>query len=359
VVRAQGYDADPVGVEDEFVLIGEQRAERIAAISRLARIISASLDIGVIYQAFAAEVKRLIRYDRMGVVVPDDSGKGLRMFQLAADQPTAGGRGSLWPDRKGTGIEWVLSRRQPHIEPDLAEAGRFVEDETLLKAGIRSSLRLPLIAKGEAIGALFLDSTTPHCYGERELELLVPFSEQLAIAMEKVRLFQETNRLAITDELTGLFNHRHFYHQLEQEFRRAQRYGRPLSLIMLDIDFFKRYNDINGHLAGDQALRLIAGRLRSNTRGVDIVTRYGGDEFGIILPETDLNQALVQAERIRCAMTRPPPGVQGLTGGETVTVSLGVACLGPDMRQVEDLVRAADQALYRSKAEGGNQTSPA
>jgi diguanylate cyclase (GGDEF)-like protein len=250
-----------------------------------------------------------------------------------------------------------MSQRRPHIEPDLLEARRFAEDEALLKAGMRSTVRLPLIAKGEAIGALCLDSSTPHCYAERELELLVPLGEQLAIAIENARLFQETNRLAITDELTGLFNHRYFYQQLEQEFKRAQRYDRPLSLIMLDIDFFKRYNDLRGHLAGDEALRHFANRLRGNTRGVDILARYGGDEFCIILPETDLRQALVQAERIRSAMERDPPAARDLPPGDAITVSLGVACLGPNMGMAEDLVRAADQALYRSKASGGNQIS--
>ena len=335
----------------------QDRAERIAAVNRLTRVISASFDLGVVYQTFAAEVKRLIPYDRMGVVVPDSSGKGFRMFQLAADSPTIGEAGSVWLAKEGTGIEWVMSQRRSHIESDLVEAKRFVEDEVLLKAGIRSTVRLPLIVKGEAVGALCLDSSTPHCYAERELELLMPLGEQLAIAIENARLFQETNRLAITDELTGLFNHRHFYRKLEQEFKRAKRYDRPLSLIIFDIDFFKRYNDLRGHLAGDEALRLLANRLRSNTRGVDILARYGGDEFCIILPETELKQALVQAERIRSAMERDPPLGQELETGERTTVSLGVACLGPNMYQVEDLVRAADQVLYRSKAAGGNQIS--
>ncbi|MBI4379603.1 MAG: diguanylate cyclase [candidate division NC10 bacterium] len=335
----------------------QDRAERIAAVNRLTRVISASFDIGVVYQTFAAEVRRLIPYDWMGVVVPDSSGKGFRMFQLATDPPSTGEPASVWLAKEGTSIEWVMSQRRSHIELDLVEARRFVEDEALLKVGIRSTVRLPLIAKGEAIGALCLNSSTPRCYAERELELLVPLGEQLAIAIENARLFQETNRLAITDELTGLFNHRHFYHRLEQEFKRAQRYDRPLSLIILDFDFFKRYNDLRGHLAGDEALRLLANRLRSNTRGVDILARYGGDEFCTILPETDLRQALVQAERIRSAMERDPPLGQELTAGERTTVSLGVACLGPNMSQVEDLVRAADQALYRSKAAGGNQIS--
>ena len=342
---------------DRLYSAAKQRAERIAAINRLTWVISSSLDIGIVYQAFAEEVKQLIPYDRMGVVVPDNSGKGLRIFQLAADRPTAGGPGSVWSNSEGTGIEWVMSKRQPHIQRDLAEKRLFAEDEFLLNEGIRSSVRLPLIARGKVIGVLFLDSSTPHSYSERELELLVPLGEQLAIAIENTRLFQEINRLAITDELTGLFNYRHFYHHLEQEFRRAQRYHRPLSLIMLDIDGFKRYNDDNGHLAGDQALRMIAGRLRSNTRGVDILARYGGDEFSIILPETDLSQAGVQAERVRAAMERDAPGAQDRMDGKSVTASLGVACLGQEVRQVEDLVRAADQALYRSKAAGGNQVS--
>ena len=337
----------------------KQRAERIAALNRLTRVISSSFDISAVYQAFADEVKPFIPYDRMGIVVPDDSGRGLRMFQFAAVGPVTGGSGNLWSRGEGTGIAWVMANWRPHIEADLARERAFVEDELLFKEGIRSSVRVPLVARGKVIGALFLGSVVPRCYSERELEFLVPVGEQLAIAIENSRLFQEINRLAITDELTGLFNRRHFYHHLEQEFKRARRYNRPLSLIMMDIDDFKRYNDLNGHLAGDQILRILAGRLRSSTRAVDMLARYGGDEFGIILPETDLKQAGVQAERIRSAVKRDPQGAHDQKDGNGLTASLGIACLGPEIREVEDLIRAADQALYRSKAAGGNRISTA
>ncbi|NJD68727.1 MAG: hypothetical protein C3F12_01985 [Candidatus Methylomirabilota bacterium] len=335
----------------------QQRTDRLAAVHRLTGIIGASLDLGEVYQAFAAEVGHLIHYDRMVLALRNDAGPGLRVLRLMADRPATG-----WPDGEcalgeGTGIGWVMSQRRPHVEADLAESKQFTEDEALFESGIRSCIRLPLMVKGESIGALCLDSTTPRCYGEREIDLLLPLAEQLAIAIETGRLFQEVHRLAITDELTDLFNHRHFYRQLDQELRRTRRYGHPLSLIMLDIDFFKQYNDLKGHLAGDEALRLIAARLKNSTRGTDIVARYGGDEFGIILPETDPRQAWAQAERIRIVMERESLGGEEAADGPRLTVSLGVACLGPDMHKTEDLVRAADQALYCAKAAGGNQTS--
>jgi diguanylate cyclase (GGDEF)-like protein len=349
--------AESVVLDAESYVALQQRADRLAAINRLTKAIGVSFDPGEVYQTFAAEVRRLIHYDRMALVLQDGSGLGLRVHRLAPDQPAIGWPESVSAMGEGTGIGWVVSQRRPHITRDLAESRQFEEDEVLFKAGIRSSVRLPLIVNGKAIGALCLDSVTPCRYGEQEIDILMPLSEQLAIAIEHGRLFQEINRLAMTDELTGLFNYRHFYRQLELEFRRTRRYNHPLALIMLDIDAFKQYNDLNGHLAGDEVLRRIAGLVRNSTRGVDIVARYGGDEVGIVLPETDLRQAEVQAERIRCAIEQDASSGVWIPDGQRLTASLGVACLTPDMHQTEDLVRAADKALYRSKAAGGNQTT--
>jgi signal transduction histidine kinase len=168
-----------------------QRADRIAALSRLIKVISSSLDLGAVYDAFAKELKQLLPFTRMGVVVPGSSGKQLQVLQLAADQPGEAKVGRVWSNGKGTGIEWVMSHRQPHIEQDLAEARLFVEDEALLKEGIRSTIRLPLIVKGEVVGAFFLDDVEPGRYTEGDLELLVPLGEQLAVAIENTRLHDD------------------------------------------------------------------------------------------------------------------------------------------------------------------------
>jgi diguanylate cyclase (GGDEF)-like protein len=193
------------------------------------------------------------------------------------------------------------------------------------------------------------------------MQLLSTFASQAAISIENARLFEEARQLAITDPLTGLVNHRQFYHQLGLEVRRAQRYARPLTLLMLDLDHFKQFNDHYGHLAGDQALREIAEVLRQNARSVDILARYGGEEFAIVLPETDLRRAVFQAERIRSAVANHPFLKDESGEAKALTVSIGVAGLTSHMHKLEELVHGADQGLYCAKAAGRNRSelSPA
>ncbi|HWR20321.1 MAG TPA: ATP-binding protein, partial [Verrucomicrobiae bacterium] len=171
-----------------------RRAERIAAVNRLIKMISASFDIGAVYETFAAELKRFVSYTRMGIVIPEDSGTRFKLFQLVGYRLNAVPVGMVWSNVRGTGIEWVMSHRRPHFEQDLAKARRFVEDGALVKEGIRSTVRLPLIATGQVVGVLFLDDVEPDRYSEHDLELLVPLGEQLAIAIENARLHGEMER---------------------------------------------------------------------------------------------------------------------------------------------------------------------
>jgi two-component system, cell cycle response regulator len=160
-------------------------------------------------------------------------------------------------------------------------------------------------------------------------------------------------RLAITDGLTGLFNHRYFSEVAEKELARAARYQKPLSLIMIDLDYFKQVNDQFGHLMGDQILQLISRNCTKILRKIDIISRYGGEEFCVILPETDIKEAAAVAERLREAIASSQLVTK--EGVVKVTGSLGVASLGMCEAEIKKLINCADKALYEAKKAGRNQ----
>jgi diguanylate cyclase (GGDEF)-like protein/PAS domain S-box-containing protein len=167
---------------------------------------------------------------------------------------------------------------------------------------------------------------------------------------------EEALRLSYTDDLTGIYNHRFFVEQLTREVERHRRYSTPLSLLMIDIDYFKHYNDGNGHLAGDQVLRAIARLIERGVRQTDIVARYGGEEFAAILTNTGTKGAFDIAERVRrnVADTRFPN--QSAQPNKDLTVSVGMATISPSISTLTDLIREADHALYRAKKAGRNRT---
>ncbi len=156
--------------------------------------------------------------------------------------------------------------------------------------------------------------------------------------------------MSYQDMLTGLFNRRYLEEALETEARRAARYGLPLSLAMIDIDYFKAYNDTHGHSRGDDVLRMVARRLREQTRSADIVARYGGEEFAVILPMTAKPHARLVAEKLRTAVA-----ALAIDGSEGLTVSIGVATFSEDASAASGLLEAADAALYHAKARGRNR----
>ena len=168
----------------------------------------------------------------------------------------------------------------------------------------------------------------------------------------QIELQQRLEVLAARDGLTGVFNRRHFMSLAESEVRRSCRYGSPVSVIMLDLDFFKEVNDTFGHETGDRVLTGAAKCLERSLRGFDILGRYGGEEFIILLPETDIDTALVIAERLRLSLS----AMKMTSGGSTirVTASFGVAGSPPMNRKLDVLIAAADRALYRAKSEGRN-----
>jgi diguanylate cyclase (GGDEF)-like protein len=185
------------------------------------------------------------------------------------------------------------------------------------------------------------------------LSLAVPIARICSLAISNARLFQEVHILAITDSLTGLNNRRHFMLLADSHFVQSRRYGRPLSVMMLDIDCFKKVNDSYGHVVGDGVLVAVARQCLHEMRVSDVLARYGGEEFIALLPETDSTHAIQAAERIRQKIARLVIDVVGLQ--LNVTVSIGVATRDPGCPDMNSLIDRGDQALYSAKNKGRNQ----
>lgn len=209
----------------------------------------------------------------------------------------------------------------------------------------------PLMCKEKVLGVMLL-GTFEH-YPVEELPLVEYLANQIAITLDNALTHEKVERLSIADGLTGLFNRRFLIERLEDEFSKALRYEAPLSILIMDVDFFKLVNDTFGHLVGDNALIAVAQTLRQSVRESDVVGRYGGEEFMVLLPHTDIEKALAVAEKVRLALSEMfVPGM----GEQRLTISIGAAGF-PDMRvgSVQELMSKADEALYRAKVGGRNQ----
>ena len=217
-------------------------------------------------------------------------------------------------------------------------------------------LSAPMIWQGHITGIIsVLHNADQRRFTQADMELLSLLADQAGVAIENARLFREVQRLAITDDLTGIYNRRHLFTLGEHEFQRARRFERFLSAIMLDIDHFKRVNDTYGHAIGDQVLRIIAQRCSEHIRDVDVIGRYGGEEMGIILPEANARTARQIAERLRVRVSELPiPTSRGMLN---LTISLGVAPLVSDVLTLDVLFDRADAALYVAKQTGRNRVA--
>jgi len=228
-----------------------------------------------------------------------------------------------------------------------------VKEEYLLIALKDLRERIQLEEEIEKIKSDFTKKIQERDQYARELQAMKDLYKQKMKEIETMR--EEAIRLSYIDDLTGIYNHRFFIEQLTMEVERQKRYPSPLSLLMIDIDYFKHYNDTNGHLAGDQALKAIAILIRRGVRHTDITARYGGEEFSAILINTGMEGAVEIAERVRRnVLDTRFPNEQAQPNG-TLTVSIGVATFAPPIATLTDLIREADNALYRAKRAGRNR----
>jgi diguanylate cyclase (GGDEF)-like protein len=306
------------------------------------------------YKSIVARSADLLRAERSSLLLFDESSNQLTMT-AARGIPTH--LSEVAPMAMGEGIAGVVLRENRPLVATVDELGRTSIAERHYKT--KSFISYPLSIGARRFGVLNLaDKIGGGTYDLHDLSVIDLVAPQIALAIERASWQQRANQfqlMSITDPLTGLHNRRYLEARLTEELSRSKRYNYPLSFMMIDIDDFKLYNDLNGHQAGDRALEITAQCLHAALRKVDVASRYGGEEFSILLPQTSLEEAGVIADRVRRKImtTKFPHGMtQPL---EAVTVSIGLSTFSPALDSAEAIVRAADRALYHAKSHGKNR----
>jgi len=334
---------------DNFNLMRENlrdRMEELNILYRVGQTMSSELDYDKLLYLILEEVIQVMGAEKGSLMLLDeDTGKLVIRVAKGLEEDII--KGTRIAPGQGIVGQVVQARKAILVENTLEEPGfkelkgREVEPGTLLS--------VPLMVRGSTIGVVNVSKSIPGSFGRKDLKLFAGLANQAAIALENAILYKE----AITDGLTQLFIHRYFQRRLDQEMRRAGRYGSPLTLTMLDIDHFKSFNDKYGHQVGDRVLKVVAELLANNVRNVDIVARYGGEEFAVISPEKTSEDFCIAAERLRKAIEEHPFEVDGER--VQITISLGIATFPEDAEEKHELIEKADMALYQAKETGRNR----
>lgn len=304
------------------------------------------------YNSIVSNSKELLRSERASLMVLDESANEL---VLKAASGLAVDAATVDPVRVGEGVSGeVIDSGKPIIVTDLRLTGRKPVPERLYKTN--SFISYPIMIGGRKIGVLNVtDKLGGGTYDEIDLSLLEIVGPQVALALERAEWQEratEFQLMSITDPLTALPNRRYLEERLAEELNRSKRYDYPMSFLMIDVDDFKAYNDANGHQAGDVALQITAHCLKSALRAADVASRYGGEEFCILLPQTGISEAGTIADRIRqrVATTEFPHGKSQPFG--RVTISVGVSTFSKHVDTPENIIAAADRALFQAKSLG-------
>jgi diguanylate cyclase (GGDEF)-like protein len=315
-----------------------------------------SSDPAKTYASILQNSRELLHAERASLMVFDEVSNELvvRAAVGLSEETAAVGRMRLGEGISGAVLESAMPLMVANIDHTTVKPAPHERNYRT-----KSFISYPITIGGRRIGVLNVtDKTGGGAYDEVDLSLLEIIGPQIAVALERAEWQEratEFQLMSITDPLTGLPNRRYLEERLTEELNRSKRYEYQMSFLMIDIDDFKSYNDLNGHQAGDLALQITAHCLKAALRSADVASRYGGEEFCILLPQTPINEAEVIAERIRQRVqtTTFPHGKTQPLGA--VTISIGVSTLGKHIDTAERVIAAADRALYSAKNQGKNR----
>jgi diguanylate cyclase (GGDEF)-like protein len=320
-----------------------RRALQLEAINAIAQQTTAVLELKELLSKVCLLIQHAFRISHVSVLLKDEDEVVLRAHygDLTA-QIQEGGRLSAAKGLWGRAL--ILGRTV--IGNDVS----FLKDYVGFFVETQSQMCIPLVAFGQTLGVLVLDSDKKDAFNAQDVQPLESVADICATAIQNAHYVERVKQLAYLDGLTGIFNRRYFELRIMEEIERARRFEAGMALLMIDIDQFKRLNDEFGHLLGDEVLRQVSSIFHQQLRKIDVVCRYGGEEFAILLSQTDAEHAMQVAEKLRKLIDEWEfPGVP-----RTVTISVGVASFPEDGLTRDELVRAADAGLYAAKQAGRN-----
>lgn len=343
-----------LALERTKLLNDAQRAAReSASLYQIGLVTTSSLQIDEVMQLIFEQVNRVVRPDTFYIALYDEE-----QSELQYDIFVEGGE-NLPPfkarlDTAGI-ASWVIRNRRPvFISHWSVELEQLPFEADIVGSVTESSISVPLIAKDKIVGIMSVQAMEPHAFDQHYLRLLTSIASQAALALENARLHATVNEQAQRDSLTGAYNHGTFIDKLSRAANIAREEGTTVALVMLDIDKFKQYNDTYGHLVGNDVLRSVVSAIQGHVKGTDVVGRWGGEEFAIMLPSVSRAQAHLVTERIRQTVAQNIMRDMQNHPIPSPTVSQGIAMYPDDAVEVEELIGKADTALYRAKDLGRN-----